>query len=77
MYNVVDGRNVQASCRYICRQQDRIRRGFETLEVFQPLFLLQLRMQGICFEFQKLEQGYQPPDTVDGRKEDQRPSRIP
>ena len=68
MYNVVDGRDIETSRRYIRRQQDRIRRGFKTLEVFQPLFLFELRMKKIRFEFQELEKRCQSPDTVDGRK---------
>jgi len=66
MYNVVDRRNIEAPRRYVCGKQDRVRRGFKTLEVFQPLFLLELRMKRVCLEFQKLQKGYQSSDTVDG-----------
>ena len=66
MYDVVDRRNIEASSGDVCCQQDGIRGGFETLEIFQPLFLLQMRMQLECLEFQKLEKGCQPPDAVNG-----------
>jgi hypothetical protein len=77
MYDVVDIRDVEASRSYISCQQDGTRGGFETLEVFQPLFLLQLRMQWICLQFQQLKKGHQSSEAVNGRKKNQGPPRIP
>ena len=48
----------------------------EPVEVFEPLALLELGVQGERGDAEEREQGEQAPDAVDGGEEDQRTSGV-
>jgi hypothetical protein len=42
---MIDGGYIEATGCYVCGNQDSVRGGFESVEILEALFLLELRMQ--------------------------------
>ena len=76
VHDVVHRGDVEPARGDVRREQDRVGRRLEPVEVLQALPLLELRMQREGGDGEQLEQRLQPPDAVDGGEEDQRAAGV-
>ena len=76
VHDVIHRGDVEPACGDVRREQDRVGRRLEPVEVLQALPLLELRMQREGGDGEQLEQRLQPPDAVDGGEEDQRAAGV-
>ena len=76
VHDVVHRGDVEPARGDVRREQDRVGRRLEPVEVLQALPLLELRMQREGGDGEQLEQRLQPPDAVNGGEEDERAAGV-
>ena len=76
VHDVVHRGDVEPARGDVRREQDRVWRRLEPVEVLQALPLLELRMQREGGDGEQLEQRLQPPDAVNGGEEDERAAGV-
>jgi hypothetical protein len=76
MEDILDPGQVQSSCCHIRRNEDTDRSRSKRFESFQPLLLLELRVDGATVQFEGSEQTVQSTSCLDAVHEDQGPTWI-
>ena len=71
MNNMVHSRHIQPASSDVRGEEDGAWSGFETVEVFEALALLELGVEGIGVEVEEGAEGEETSDSVDGGEEDE------